>query len=50
MERLLKTIIPAILLFGIYPHTPREADMKKKTVFDHVVIVTGHKWKKGTEI
>lgn len=30
MERLLKTIIPAILLFGIYPHTPREADMEKK--------------------
>ena len=45
MERLLKTIIPAILLFGIYPHTPREADMEKKkqTVFDHVAIVTGHK-------
>lgn len=30
MERLLKTIIPDILLFGIYPRTPREADMKKQ--------------------
>lgn len=42
MERFLKSIIPAILFFGIYPHTPREVDMKKK-IFDHVAIVTGHR-------
>lgn len=30
VERLLKTIIPAILLFGIYPRTPREVDRKKQ--------------------
>lgn len=30
MERFLKTIIPAILFFGIYPQASREVDMKKQ--------------------
>jgi hypothetical protein len=25
-----QTIIPAVLFFGIYPHAPREVDIKKQ--------------------
>jgi hypothetical protein len=41
MERFLRSIIPAILFFGIYPHTPREVD--RKNFFDHVAILTDHR-------
>lgn len=43
MERLLKTIIPAILLFWYLPTYPKRGEMVQKQYLDYSYRAAGHK-------